>query len=106
MKKKVNSNLTSFEDHLDQQYGKRGTSNREKFEEGNKQLVYLDEKGKDIREFNFKGRCCKGDVVHIFIEITKSFSGFSIINGHLTCSGKEVAAGTLKLWVPDEGAIH
>jgi HTH-type transcriptional regulator / antitoxin HipB len=34
MKKKVNSNLTSFEDHLDQQYGKRGTSNREKFEEG------------------------------------------------------------------------
>jgi DNA-binding XRE family transcriptional regulator len=34
MKKKVNSSLTSFEDHLDQQYGKRGTSKREKFEEG------------------------------------------------------------------------
>jgi 3-hydroxyacyl-[acyl-carrier-protein] dehydratase len=60
----------------------------------------------DIREFNFRERCCKGDVVHIFIEITKSFSGFSIINGHLTCSGKEIAAGTLKLWVPDEGEIH
>lgn len=34
MKKKTNSNLTSFEDHLDQQYGKMGTSQREKFEEG------------------------------------------------------------------------
>ena len=34
MKKKVNNNLTSFENHLDQQYGKRGSSNREKFEEG------------------------------------------------------------------------
>jgi HTH-type transcriptional regulator / antitoxin HipB len=34
MKKKVNNNLTSFEDHLDQQYGKIGTPEREKFEEG------------------------------------------------------------------------
>lgn len=34
MKKTVNKNLTSFEDHLDRQYGKRGTPNREKFEEG------------------------------------------------------------------------
>ena len=34
MKKTKNTNLTSFEDHLDQQYGKRGTPEREKFEEG------------------------------------------------------------------------
>jgi HTH-type transcriptional regulator/antitoxin HipB len=34
MKKTNNNNLTSFDDHLDQQYGKRGTSEREKFEEG------------------------------------------------------------------------
>jgi DNA-binding XRE family transcriptional regulator len=34
MKKKENNNLTSFEDHLDQQYGKIGTPEREKFEEG------------------------------------------------------------------------
>jgi HTH-type transcriptional regulator / antitoxin HipB len=34
MKKTVNKNLTAFEDHLGQQYGKRGTPNREKFEEG------------------------------------------------------------------------
>ena len=34
MKKKPNSNLMSFEDHLDQQYGKRGISERESFEEG------------------------------------------------------------------------
>ena len=34
MKKKPNNNLTSLEDHLDQQYGKRGTPEREGFEEG------------------------------------------------------------------------
>jgi HTH-type transcriptional regulator / antitoxin HipB len=34
MKKTTNSNLTSFEDHLDQQYGKRGTPGRVRFEEG------------------------------------------------------------------------
>lgn len=34
MKKTVNNNLTSFKDHLDKQYGKIGTPEREKFEEG------------------------------------------------------------------------
>ena len=34
MKKTVNSNLTSFADHLDQQYGERGAVDRERFEEG------------------------------------------------------------------------
>jgi len=33
MKKQVN-NLTSFEDHLDQQYGRIGTPERDQFEEG------------------------------------------------------------------------
>ena len=33
MKKKAKDNLTSFADHLVQQYGKRGTKKREKFEE-------------------------------------------------------------------------
>jgi hypothetical protein len=33
MKKQIN-NLTSFTDHLDEQYGKRGTKVREEFEEG------------------------------------------------------------------------
>ncbi|MEI8330039.1 MAG: helix-turn-helix transcriptional regulator, partial [Chlamydiia bacterium] len=34
MKKQTNNNLTSFADHLDTQYGKRGTTDREEFEEG------------------------------------------------------------------------
>lgn len=34
MKKIESKNLTSFDDHLDQQYGERGTPEREKFEEG------------------------------------------------------------------------
>ncbi|MCX6290482.1 MAG: helix-turn-helix transcriptional regulator [Bacteroidetes bacterium] len=32
MKKKVNKNLASFEDHLDRQFGKRGVKKREKWE--------------------------------------------------------------------------
>ena len=31
--KKQNKNLTSFTDHLDQQYGKRGTVTRERYEQ-------------------------------------------------------------------------
>jgi HTH-type transcriptional regulator/antitoxin HipB len=31
--KKINSSLTSFTDHLDAQYGKRGLATREKYEE-------------------------------------------------------------------------
>ncbi len=34
MKKKLNNNLTSFADHLDEQYGTIGTEDRERFEEG------------------------------------------------------------------------
>ena len=34
MKKNTNKNLTSFDNHLDKEYGKRGTKKREKFEEG------------------------------------------------------------------------
>ena len=34
MKKETTKNLTSFSDHLDQQYGKRGIEKREAFEEG------------------------------------------------------------------------
>lgn len=55
----------------------------------------------DIREFFFWERCNKGDVVHISIEITKSFSGFSVINGFIMCKEKEIAKGSMKLWVPD-----
>jgi HTH-type transcriptional regulator/antitoxin HipB len=34
MKRKINKNLTSLADHLDSQYGKRGATKRESFEEG------------------------------------------------------------------------
>jgi HTH-type transcriptional regulator / antitoxin HipB len=34
MKKKTNKNITTFEEHLDQQYGKRGTAKREEWEQG------------------------------------------------------------------------
>ena len=34
MKKTKNKSLTSFADHLDKQYGKRGTAKREAYEQG------------------------------------------------------------------------
>jgi HTH-type transcriptional regulator/antitoxin HipB len=34
MRKTANNNLTSFKDHLDEQYGKNGTKERAIFEEG------------------------------------------------------------------------
>ena len=34
MKKKLNKNLTSLTDHIEQQYGVRGAPERERFEEG------------------------------------------------------------------------
>ena len=34
MKKTKNKNLTSFADHLDKQYGKRGTAKRDAYEQG------------------------------------------------------------------------
>jgi ribosome-binding protein aMBF1 (putative translation factor) len=33
MKKRENRNLTSWDDHLDQKYGKEGTTSREKYEQ-------------------------------------------------------------------------
>lgn len=33
MKKKVNKNLTSYADHLDKQYGKKGTAKRDAYEQ-------------------------------------------------------------------------
>lgn len=34
MKKEKNKNLTSFSSHLDEEYGKKGTETREKYEHG------------------------------------------------------------------------
>ena len=56
----------------------------------------------DSREFLFKKKCYKGEILHCRIEITKSFSGFSILTGRLERSGEELASGSLKLWVPDD----
>lgn len=51
MKKEKNNNLTSFADHLDKQYGKRGSKKREEFEEGFEAFklgVMLQELRKDL----------------------------------------------------------
>ena len=56
----------------------------------------------DSREFHLKGKCYSGDIIHSRIAITKSFSGFSMLDGVIERAGEELAAGSLKLWVPDD----
>lgn len=56
----------------------------------------------DIRRTIFSGKCYKGEVLHSSIEIAKSFSGFSVVNGRLDRAGDELATGTFKLWVPED----
>jgi hypothetical protein len=56
----------------------------------------------DIRRAIFNKKCYGGEVLHSSIEIAKSFSGFSVVNGRLERAGDELAAGTFKLWVPED----
>jgi len=59
----------------------------------------------DIREMRFMGKCLKGDTLHIRVDIIRTFSGFSIINGESDRNGEVIAAGKLKIWVPEESDI-
>ena len=60
--KKINKNLTSFADHLDSEYGKRGTETREKYEEGFEAFklgVMLQEmrKKQKMTQDDYSGQC-------------------------------------------------
>ena len=59
----------------------------------------------NIREIRFMGQCFKGDKLYIKIEITKTISGFLIVNGEVERSGDVIAIGTLKLWVPEDSDL-
>jgi 3-hydroxyacyl-[acyl-carrier-protein] dehydratase len=56
----------------------------------------------DIREIRFMGRCFKGDMLRIHVEIVRTISGFSVVHGEVRRNGDIIASGTLKLWVPDD----
>jgi hypothetical protein len=51
------------------------------------------------------GQCFKGDKLYIKIEITKTISGFLIVNGEVERSGDIIAIGTLKLWIPEDSDL-
>jgi len=59
----------------------------------------------NIREIRFMGQCFKGDKLYIKIEITKTISGFLIVNGEVERSGDIIAIGTLKLWIPEDSDL-
>jgi len=59
----------------------------------------------DIREMRFTGTCLTGDILLIRVEIVRTFSGFSIINGEVDRNGEVIASGTLKILVPGDGDV-
>jgi 3-hydroxyacyl-[acyl-carrier-protein] dehydratase len=60
----------------------------------------------DIREIRFMDQCVKGDRLLIKIEIVRTISGFSVVNGEVEREGVVIAQGTLKLWVPEDSEKH
>jgi len=58
----------------------------------------------DIRGINLMGSCYKGDRLTIWVEITRTFGEFSIIEGEVKRGEETIARGTLKLWVPEAGS--
>ena len=59
----------------------------------------------DVRRARFMGQCFRGDRLHIKVETLKSIAGFSVIDGEVQRQGQIIAAGTVKVWVPEEGVL-
>jgi 3-hydroxymyristoyl/3-hydroxydecanoyl-(acyl carrier protein) dehydratase len=59
----------------------------------------------DVRRARFMGQCFDGDRLRIKVETLKTIAGFSVINGEVHRHGEIIAAGTVKVWVPDEGGL-
>lgn len=59
----------------------------------------------DVRRARFMGQCFGGDRLHIKVETLKNIAGFSVIDGEVHRQGRIIAAGTVKVWVPEEGGL-
>jgi predicted hotdog family 3-hydroxylacyl-ACP dehydratase len=54
-----------------------------------------------IAEFRMIGRAIGGQRLRIRVERTGSTGGFALADGEVRHRGKMVAAGTIKIWVPE-----
>ncbi len=98
--KKSSKNITSFADHLDQQYGKKGTPKRDRFEEGFeafKRGVMIQElrKGKGLMQEQLAEKCGTTKTYISRIENNASDIGLSTLMRII----KEGLGGNLRLSV-------
>lgn len=57
-----------------------------------------------IRQVRLLGRAFAGDHLQVRINTIKTFEGFAVAEGHVLRGAELIASGTLKLWVPEDGA--
>jgi predicted hotdog family 3-hydroxylacyl-ACP dehydratase len=59
----------------------------------------------NVRNVRFFGICRGGDRLKIKLKTVASIGGFAVADGKITCNGKTIVSGTIKLWVPDKNDI-
>ena len=54
-----------------------------------------------IKKFQFFGKALAGDKLQISVRTVGAISGFTVVEGQVICNQKIIAAGKIKLWVPE-----
>ena len=54
-----------------------------------------------IKRLQFFGKASAGDNLQISVRTVGAISGFTVVEGKVICNNKTIAAGKLKLWVPE-----
>ena len=54
-----------------------------------------------IKKLQFFGKAFVGDELKISVRTVGAISGFTVVEGKVICNKKIIAAGKIKLWVPE-----
>ena len=54
-----------------------------------------------IKRLEFFGKAFAGDKLQISVRTVGAISGFTVVEGKVICNQKIIAAGKIKLWVPE-----
>lgn len=54
-----------------------------------------------IKKLQFFGKAFAGDKLQISVHTVGAISGFTVVEGKVICNQKIIAAGKIKLWVPE-----
>ena len=54
-----------------------------------------------IKRLQFFGKAFAGDKLQISVRTVGTISGFTVVEGKVICNQKIIAAGKIKLWVPE-----